>query len=119
MPAFPTGTLPFTNAARTMSLLLDDGTRAGSGTVAQALALITGPDMLTGLLGLSDVVVDIPAATTAYDIVAGDKNRTLRFLNTAACAVRVPAGFSIGYAFDWIQRGAGVLSFISQTGAGQ
>lgn len=118
MAVFPTG-FPDGTPTRTSKVLGDDGTRNAFFDVSELLGLVTFEDMKNALLGGNDVVEQVAATTTSYAVLAGDKNKTKDFLCSAACAVNLPAAMPVGFLFDWIQGGAGVLTFQSVAGAGQ
>lgn len=118
MAVFPTGFSDLT-PSRTSKVLGDTGTQNGNFTVAGILAQIALTDILTQLLAANDVVEDVPANTTAYTITANDKNKTKRFLSTGNCAVSLPSGMPVGFVVDWIQTGAGILTFATAAGAAQ
>lgn len=118
MAVFPTD-FAAQAALRTTKLLSDDGSLNGTITPAQIFALLQGSDILQQLLSLDDVVEDVASTVTAYTIVAGDRNKLKRFLSSAACTISVPLGLPVGFTFNWLQQGAGVLSFVSAGGAGQ
>lgn len=118
MPIFPTATADIA-ISRTSTVLADNGTQGGDATVAAILGQIALTDFLPRLMEANDVIEDVGATVTAYTVLAGDKNKTKRFLCTGACAVSVPAGMPVGYLLDWIQWGAGQLTFASASGAGQ
>lgn len=116
--AFPTGT-PDITAARTSKVLGDNGSQGGNVTVSQLFSLIQLTDIFTQLMSANDVVEDVAAATTTYSVVAGDKNKTKRFLSTGNCLVNLPNGMPIGFLLDTIQDGLGILTFQSAPGASQ
>lgn len=106
-------------AARSTKLLADNGTSNGTITPAGVLGLMTGADLAAPLLAVNGVTEDVGSSVFSYAIVAGDRNKTKRFLASAACAVTVPTGLAAGFVMGWKQWGAGVLTFASASGAGQ
>ena len=118
MAVFPTG-FADKAPARTSKVLGDTGTENGNFTVAAMLGLIALSDMQDKLMAANDVVEVVNAEYTDYAVVAGDKNKTKRFLTTGNCAVTVPSGMPVGFLVDWIMDGPGTLTFGSAAGAGQ
>lgn len=115
---FPTGTADLI-PTRTSVLLCDNGTQGGDVTIAQVLRLIVLDDVLPRLMEANDVIEEVGATATTYQVQAADKNKTKLFLSTAACSVLLPAGLPLGFFVDWIQWGTGQLTFASVGGASQ
>lgn len=116
--AFPIATTDI-EPTRTSTVLGDNGSQGGDFTVEKILRLISLDDIRTQLMTFNEVVEPVASGTTAYAVVATDKNKTKRFLSTGACTVSLPAGMPIGFSVSWIQAGAGTLTFASAASAGQ
>lgn len=118
MATFPTA---YTDRAptRTSKVFGDTGTDPANFVVSALFGLIVLNDIFEQLMLANSVVEEVPATTTAYTFTAADKNKTKRFLCSGACAVSIPGGMPKGYVVDWIQGGAGTLTFAGATGGGQ
>jgi len=106
-------------ALRTTRLLSDNGTANGTVTPADIFGTMLLSDFLPKLMIADDQIDVIAANLTSYAIKAADKNKILLFLCSGACTVTLPAGISPGFFVQWVQWGAGILTFQSATGAGQ
>ncbi len=115
MAVFPNGFTDFTTLARTIRLLADNGSANGTVTIAQILSQLALTDMQSKLMGAYDTIEDVASNVTTYAPVAGDQNKTKRFLSTAACTVTVPS-MPVGFLVDWIQFGDGILTFAAGSG---
>jgi lipid-binding SYLF domain-containing protein len=118
MAVFPTDFAPL-DPARSLNVLVDNGTSNGVITIAALLGLVQTTDIYTRLLASVDTVDDVAANVTTYAVALGDNAKVKRFLCSGACVVNIPQGLPVGFAIEWIQDGAGLLTFQSASGAGQ
>lgn len=118
MAVFPTAFDPLA-PAKSIKVYADDGTKNGWVSLADIIAQIRIADIYPELLKALDTPKDIASTTTSYTLLAEDNGKVLRFLNSGACTVNVPAGLPVIYTVEWAQRGAGILTFKAADGSGQ
>lgn len=118
MAVFPTAFDALT-AAKSIKVYADNGTQNGWVSIADIIAQIRIADIAAELLKATDNIKEIASTTTSYTLLADDNGKVLRFLNSGACTVNVPAGLPVGYTVEWSQRGAGILTFQAASGSGQ